>query len=402
MTETIQPKTPEDIQEAIRWAVSSGNPLEVTGGGSKSAFGRPVAAGHRLDVSALAGVGLYEPRELVMDAAAATPLADITAALAEHRQQLFFEPPDLGPLLGGPAGAGTIGGVIACNLAGPRRPMAGAARDHILGFHAVSGRGDVFKSGGRVIKNVTGFDLSKLMTGSFGTLAVMTEIAVKVMPAAEETATVLLAAAHVEGAVDAMAAAMQSPYEVSGAAHLTSQATPSSAVQRVSGGGALTALRLEGPGPSVEYRTDAVRALLAEFGDMEVLETAESLTLWQEIRDVACFVGETDRPVWRISLPPADAAYVAGRLEGHVLFDWAGGLIWLSAPPSADAGHEAVRAAIAECGGHATLVRAAESVRAAVPVFQPQPPALAALAERVKTSFDPDGVLNPGRMVDGV
>ena len=394
MSETIHATTPEHVLEAVQQAVADETPLEVVGGGSKRAFGRPVAAARRLDLSALSGIGLYEPEELAMGAAAATPIADIEMALAANRQQMAFEPPDLGPLLGGAAGGGTIGGAIACNLGGPRRLKAGAARDHVLGFHAVSGHGEVFKSGGRVVKNVTGFDLGKLMAGSFGTLAVMTEVTFRVLPAAEETATVLLAGAGDAAAVAAMTAALQSPYEVSAAAHLTAPVSGS--------GSAVTALRVEGPGPSVDYRCQALRTLLADYGDMEIAGTADSLALWRGIRDVSCFADEPGRPLWRLSVPPAAAAEVAAGLDGRLFYDWGGGLIWLCVEPSDDAGEAAVRGAIAACGGHATLVRAAEQVRATVPVFQPQPAPLAALSARIKESFDPDAVLNRGRMYEGV
>jgi glycolate oxidase FAD binding subunit len=393
VSESIQPNTAEDLQEAVRWAAGGKTPLEVVGGGSKRAFGRPCGATHHLDISALAGITLYEPEELVLGAQAGTPLAHITAALAENRQQLAFEPPDLGPLLGAAPDSATLGGIIACNLAGPRRLSAGAARDHILGFHAVSGRGEMFKSGGRVVKNVTGFDLGKLMCGSFGTLAVMTEVTVKVLPAAEETSTVRLSGLTAEDAVKAMGEALRTPHEVSGAAHLTPEVT---------GGTATTLLRVEGPGPSVEYRCEALRRLLAPHGDIDILGSRESRALWRQIRDVDYFVGEPERPVWRVSVPPMSGAAVAAAIGGRVFLDWGGGLLWVSLAPSDDAGHEAVRAAIAEVGGHATLVRAPEAVRAAVPVFQPQPAPLAALAKRIKGSFDPDAILNPGRMVEGV
>ncbi len=217
MTETFKPRSPDEIEEILRWALAGKTPLEILGGGSKRAFGRPVEAAHGLDLSRLAGIVDYEPNELVMSALPATPMADIEAALASNRQQLMFEPADFGPLLG--TTGGTIGGVVACNLTGPRRIRAGAARDHVLGFQAVSGRGESFKSGGRMFKNVTGFDLSKLMSGSFGTLAVLTEVTFKVLPAAETARTVLVLSADSRAAVRAWLA-LQSPNDVSGAAHL--------------------------------------------------------------------------------------------------------------------------------------------------------------------------------------
>ncbi len=408
MTTVLKPETPEQVREAVAWAVASETPLEVVGAGSKRAVGRPANLAHTLDLSALAGIRLYEPEELVLIAGAGTPLAEIESRLAECNQQLAFEPPDLGPLLGVRDGGGTLGGVIACNLSGPRRIKAGAARDHFLGFKAVSGRGEDFKSGGRVVKNVTGYDLSKLMAGSWGTLAAMTEVTLKVLPAPEKTRTVLVMGLDWAAATAAMTRALQSPHEVSGAAYLPAAVAALSEVPYVAGaGGAVTAIRVEGPGPSVEYRCRVLREELGAFGETEELHSRNSVIFWTEVRDVLPFAGSGDtRAVWRISVPPQEGHRIAERLGKRpgagVYLDWGGGLVWLALEAGEDAAHKEVRATVAECGGHATLIRAPERVRAAVPVFEPQDRVLAALTRRVKESFDPLGVLNPGRMYPGI
>lgn len=407
MSETFKPESTKQVEDAITWALASETSFEVIGGGSKRAYGRPNEAEHLLDLSAISGVVNYEPKELVMSALPATPLAEIAAALEPNRQELAFEPADLGPLLGTGTGAanvsGTIGGAFACNLSGPRRIRIGAARDHILGFQAISGRGEAFKSGGRMFKNVTGFDLSKLFSGSFGTLSVFTELTFKVLPAAETIHTVMVFGLEADEAVRAMTTALHSSNEVSGVAHLPADVASASGVSAVSStGGAVTAVRVEGFGPSVEYRAASLVGLLGEFGETAVLETTASLDLWREVRDVSCFTREANNQVWRLSVPPGEGAVVARRIlkdrPGQVYFDWGGGLLWLSLEATDDAAHEAVRGALGETGGHATLVRASEAVRARVPVFQPQPGSLAALSGRVKESLDPKGVLNPGRM----
>lgn len=404
MTETFKPRTAGEIEEILRWAIAGKTPLEILGGGSKRAYGRPLETAHALDLSQHAGIVNYEPNELVMSALPGTPVADIEAALAPNRQQLLFEPADFGPLLA--TSGGTIGGVVACNLAGPRRIRAGATRDHVLGFQAVSGRGEPFKSGGRMFKNVTGFDLSKLMSGSFGTLAVLTEVTFKVLPAAETVRTVLLLGADPQAAVRAMTLALQSPNDVSGAAHLPADVAVASTVSAVAGAGkAVTALRVEGFGPSVDYRCRALVDLLGEFGAIGDLDAADSEALWREIRDVRFFAGG-DTQVWRLSVPPSQGAAVAGKIlaacQGRAYLDWGGGLVWLALPPRPDAAHAAVRGVLAGVDGHATLIRADISVRRIVPVFQPQPGPLANLTARVKQSFDPERVLNPGRMYAGV
>ncbi|PPR20451.1 MAG: putative FAD-linked oxidoreductase [Alphaproteobacteria bacterium MarineAlpha10_Bin3] len=401
MTTTLKPENAGQVRDAIAWAVAQETPLEVLGGGSKRAIGRPGNAGHTLDLSALRGITLYEAEELVLSAGPGTPIAEIDAALGEFNQELAFEPPDYGPLLGQAAGAGTLGGVIAANLAGPRRIKAGAARDHFLGFAAVSGRGEAFKSGGRVVKNVTGYDLCKVLAGSWGTLGAMTQVTVKVLPAAPKLRTVLILGCDGHQATAAMTGALQSPYEVSGAAFLPAASAARSGVDYVCRAAAsVIAIRIEGPDQSVEYRCAALRAALAEFGPTEELHGHNSAAFWREVRDVLPFAGDT-RIVWKISVPPSDGARVADSLDGDAFLDWGGGLIWL-AVDAADGAHQAVRAAIAGCGGHATLIRAPAELRAAIAVFQPEEPGLARLSAGLKASFDPRGVLNPGRIYAGV
>ncbi len=409
MSETLKPETAEQVLDAVKWAAASESPLAVKGQGSKEGFGRAVEADCRLDLSGLTGIGCYEPNELFMTAGAATTLAEIEAALRQNNQQMAFEPADLGILLGGEGDAGTIGGAIACNLAGSRRIKAGAARDHFLGFNAVSGRGETFKSGGTVVKNVTGFDLSKLIAGSFGTLAVMTEVTFKVLPAPEKTRTVLVLGLSDQDAMKAMAKALGSSHEVSGAAHLPEAAAKGSKVSHVAGTGwSVTAFRVEGPGPSVEHRCRALTALLGGGASVEELHSENSALLWREICDVRLLDGDggNGRQVWRLSVPPMNGAGVAEQLTAvtgaSVFYDWGGGLIWLTMDATPDAGHETVRRAVEAAGGHATLVRAGADVRNRVPVFEPQTGALREITARIKEGFDPKGILNPGRMVEGV
>ena len=409
MSETLKPETAEQVLDAVKWAAASESPLAVKGQGSKEGFGRAIEADCRLDLSGLTGIGCYEPNELFMTAGAATTLAEIEAALRQNNQQMAFEPADLGILLGGEGDAGTIGGAIACNLAGPRRIKVGAARDHFLGFNAVSGRGETFKSGGTVVKNVTGFDLSKLIAGSFGTLAVMTEVTFKVLPAPEKTRTVLVLGLSDQDAMKAMAKALGSSHEVSGAAHLPEAAAKGSKVSHVAGTGrSVTAFRVEGPGPSVEHRCRALTALLGGGASVEELHSENSALLWREICDVRLLDGDggNGRQVWRLSVPPMNGAGVAEQLTAgtgaSVFYDWGGGLIWLTMDATPDAGHETVRRAVEAASGHATLVRAGADVRNRVPVFEPQTGALREITARIKEGFDPKGILNPGRMVEGV
>jgi glycolate oxidase FAD binding subunit len=399
MTEILQPGTVEQVVEAVAWASAEETPIEIVGTGTKRGYGRPMGdvnrtVAHGLDLSGLSGITLYEPEELVLTAGAGTPVAEIEAAVAAKGQMLAFEPPRWARLYG--QDGGTLGGLVACNLAGPRRVKSGAARDHVLGFACVTGRGELVRSGGRVVKNVTGYDLSKLLTGSFGTLAAMTEITVKVLPAAETEATVLVEGLDDAGAVAAMARGLNSSHEVSGAAHLPGHES-----------GPVTALRIEGFVPSVEARTRALCALLGDAGAVRTLDAAASRDFWAKVRDAAPFAAG-EGPLWRLSVTPDRSAAIVAAIRdaagGDVLYDWGGGLVWYApGRPGTDAAAAAVRGALAaDGGGHATLVRAPDAMRRTVDVFQPQPAALAALSRRVKESFDPHHVLNPGRMYEGV
>jgi glycolate dehydrogenase FAD-binding subunit len=409
MTDTLQPRDGAEVEAAVQAAVAQGKALEIVGHGSKRAVGRAAQWDLTLDLSRLSGVTLYEPAELVLSARAGTPLAEIEALVAENGQQLAFEPMDLALLLGGAAGRGTIGGTLAANLAGPRRIKAGAARDHFLGFTAVSGRGETFKSGGRVVKNVTGYDLAKLMAGSWGTLAVMTDVTIKVLPRPEIEETLLILGLGDAAAAQAMTLAMGSAAEVSAAAHAPAAVAARLPIGSLAAAGrAVTALRLEGVPPSIAHRRQLLRATLKAHGELGSLDEAPSRMLWRAVRDVAPFAaaGPGERPLWRVSTAPTCGPDVAARIargaDAAVLYDWAGGLLWIELPPSDDAHASLVRAAVAPAGGHATLMRAPASVRAAVAVFEPPDQVAAALTKRVKEGFDPKGVLNPGRMYAGV
>ena len=405
--DVLRPTTGDEVREAVAWALSAGRTLDLVSGGTKRGLGRPVAADTVLDLAGVAGVSLYEPEELVLTAGPGTSLREIAGRLARHGQCLAFEPPDLGPLLGGAAGGATLGGVIATNLSGPRRIKAGAARDHFLGVKAVSGRGEVFKSGGRVVKNVTGYDLPKLMAGSYGTLAAMTEITVKVLPAAEKLRTVLIGGLDDRAGAAAMSRALSGRHDVSAAAHLPAAIAAASSVERVREmGGAVTALRIEGPEPSVPVRCEALRASFEPDHRVDELHGRDSAALWREVGGAACFASPPDALVWRLSVPPAEGprtvAAIRASVPAEAFYDWGGGLVWLALPGDvAAAGAPSVRAAVEDAGGHASLIRAPEALRRTVPVFHPQPAGRAALGARVKAAFDPKAILNPGRMYDG-
>jgi glycolate oxidase FAD binding subunit len=401
---TFNPKTEGEIVDAVRWALAEQAPVEVVGQGSKRDLGRPLQTEHTIALSDYSGITLYEPEELVLSAKAGTPVAELETLLAAKGQAFQFEPMDYGPLLGLPAGQGSLGGLLATNLCGPRRLKSGSARDHVLGVRVVSGRGELFKSGGRVVKNVTGYDLSKAMANSWGTLGIATEITFKVLPAPETETTLVIRGLADDEAARAMAIAMGSSGEVACASHLPANVS-GRVIDGALKGDAATVLRLEGFAPSVADRATMLKNLLASAGAIDEVSGDISRKLWQEIRDVMPFADGTQRPVWRVSMVPMQAYKLVASLRMgaavDAYYDWQGGLVWLRIEGEPEA--EAVRALIGKYGGgHATLVRAPTNIRAALPVFEPQPAPLAALSKRLKQQFDPSGILNPGRMVAGV
>jgi len=409
MADVLKPETTDQVAEGIKWAQSENAPLAIRGQGTKAGLGRPTQTEVTLDMTGLTGIDLYEPEELVLTAKAGTPMAEIEAALAEKNQQLRFEPGDLGRLYGHAGGetlGGTLGGVVAANWSGPRRIKDGAARDHVLGIKGVTGRGEFIKSGGRVVKNVSGYDLPKLITGSHGTLMAMTEITVKVLPAPEKIRTVLLVGLDADAGRAALSKALGSPHEVSGAAHVPAATAAMLGVDRVAGlGAAVTAIRVEGPALSVEHRAAALAAELTDGSDTQAaaLHTENSRVFWRALSDLEPLVRHPDRMVWKISVAPTKGpGLVAGLGLDDSLhwFDWGGGLVWLGLEGD-DARAEAIRAATDAVGGHAALVRAPDPLRAAVDVFHPLPDPLMGLSRRTKEGFDPAGLLNPGRMYPG-
>jgi glycolate oxidase FAD binding subunit len=401
----MRPIDEREFARVLAEAQATKTPLEVIGAGSKQAIGRPMQTAASVSSKAMRGITLYEPTEMVMAARTGTPLPQVETALAERGQMLAFEPVDYGPMLGGEGSQATIGGVFAANVSGARRVAVGAARDHLLGLRGINGRGEIFKSGGRVMKNVTGYDLCRGLSGSWGTLAVLSEVTFKVLPALEDTATLVLLDLPDDIAVEVLCTAMASPFEVTGAVHL--QAPLAARLEHPGLKGlneAVTALRLESFTKSVAYRRERLKDLLKVYGDIHELERDTSRMFWGELRRLSVLRGIA--PVWRISTRPTAGpkvvAAISAFMECRAFYDWSGGLVWAEVLPTTDAGAADVRRVIATHGGHATLVRGATHVRAAVEVFQPLEAGPARLSRRLKSAFDPAGILNPGRMYEGV
>ncbi len=389
-----EPRDEGEAAEIVGAAAGRSERLRLVGGDTMAGIGRPPQDEATLSARALSGVTLYEPAEMVIAARAGTPLSEVQALLAARGQMLPFEPADLRALMGS-TGEPTFGAVAAANNSGPRRINAGAARDSLIGVRFVNGRGQPIKSGGRVMKNVTGLDLVKLMAGSWGTLGLLTEVTFKVLPVQERVTTLVFSGLDDARAVAALSAALGSPFELTGAAHLPAG---------IDGDVARTLMRLEGFSESLDYRIGELRKLLKRFGTAEIVDGEPSAALWETIRDATPFAGSTEA-VWRLSTRPtrgpALAAAIARAMPARWYYDWGGGLIWLAVSSEGDAGAATIRSALGEQGGHATLIRAPDAVRAAVPVFQPLSEPLMRVTLGIKAAHDPSGVFNPGRMYVG-
>jgi glycolate oxidase FAD binding subunit len=384
---TLKPASAADLIDAIADAARHGTRLAIAGGGSKAAIGAPAPDATPLDMTGFAGVIDYDPAELVLTVGAGTPLAEIQALVAGAGQMLAFEPFDHGPIFGRAAGMATIGGIVAAGVAGSRRLSAGGVRDHLLGFRAVSGRGEAFVAGAKVVKNVTGYDLPKLACGSWGRLFALTELTLKTLPAARACATRAIAGLDPQQAQKVMALAMGSQADVSAAAHIPAH---------VRSEGALTAIRIAGFGPSVVARCAMLDRLLAEHGPVLPLSDSEADAFWSGLRTLAPLGGSA--PLWRINVPPSAGPQIVASLPADAgwMFDWAGGLIWVAfeGPPFM------LRTAAEAAGGHAALVRAPADMRARISALHPQPKGVAALEARVRRAFDPQSIFETGRFRD--
>ncbi len=365
--------TEKGVAQYVYDANANRQKLRIQGGGTRQALGNPCNSNAVLSTAGLNGISLYEPSALTIVAASGTPLADIEDALIAEGQRLPFEPMDHCGLLGS-TGISTIGGVVACNISGPARIQAGACRDSLIGIRMVDGTGAIIKNGGRVMKNVTGYDLVKLMTGSFGTLGVLTEVAFKVLPAPEVSATLIVMGLHHTEAINAMSRALTSPYDVNGAAHISKTAT--------------TLIRVEGFERSVSYRCEQLQNMLGATGEAEIVRDDN---LWKSVRDVEPFHA-LEGAVWRISVSPSEGVKAAEILQvssekTQIIFDWGGGLIWASTPADLD-----VRTALNGISGYVECVRGTHTKRV------PQNAAIARIEKGLRARFDPNGILNAGIM----
>ena len=402
--ERFLPESEQQAQELVQWAAAGGRTIAIQGRNTKHGFGMAVNADCPLSLEKLSGILEYHPEELVMRALPGTPLREIDEALAEHRQHLAFEPPALNRMYR-MDDEGTIGGTFIGNLAGPRRFKAGSARDHILGVRAINGRAETWKSGGKVIKNVSGYDMSKLIAGSWGTLSVVTEVIFKVLPAPPTSMSLAVWGLSTEQAMALLTDIISTPYETSGLAYLPEPALTAIEQNDMSfPGGSLALIRLEGTKLSVNERLRAIRGRLPAGYKNNVLDQAESVTTWSWIRDVTPLHDIQRTPaIVRISIPPASTPALTGyldRLQGCIWYlDAAGGWLWVGICQAAGEDKlNAIRREVGVIGGATTLYRAPSAMKTHGGIYSFPDESIKRLNEKIKSSFDPGNIFNPGRL----
>jgi glycolate oxidase FAD binding subunit len=400
----FNPCSREEIAEIIRNCYKKNIPLEINGSKSKNKIGRNFQAEKTLDLTSYSGIIDYKPEELYIKVKAGTPINSIIEELDKHDQQLAFEPVDFGFLFNGKSNNGTIGGVISCNFAGPRRFKVGSARDHLLGFQGINGKGEIIKSGGTVVKNVTGYDLCKLISGSFGTLSVLTELSVKVLPKPQSSKTLIINNPHIKKAIEYLGTALSSSSDPSGGVFYPEQFDQSFTFNDLTHKGALTAIRIEGPSNSVDHR---IKNLSAELGLLEneysILESVQTKIFWNKTKNLEIF-SNSKKNLLRIVVPISETLSVLQKMkpfEINYFLDWGGSLIWVELEKISLKILREIKDITQQHSGYFTIIKVEDDLKASADIFTIDPIKYK-ISEKIKKSFDPKRIFNPGKMYSGI
>ena len=400
----FNPSSREEIAEIIRNCYKKNIPLEINGSKSKNKIGRNFQAEKTLDLTNYSGIIDYKPEELYIKVKAGTPINSIIEELDKHDQQLAFEPVDFGFLFNGKSNNGTIGGVISCNFAGPRRFKVGSARDHLLGFQGINGKGEIIKSGGTVVKNVTGYDLCKLISGSFGTLSVLTELSVKVLPKPQSSKTLIINNPHIKKAIEYLGTALSSSSDPSGGVFYPEQFDQSFTFNDLTHKGALTAIRIEGPSNSVDHR---IKNLSAELGLLEneysILESVQTKIFWNKTKNLEIF-SNSKKNLLRIVVPISETLSVLQKMKPYEInyfLDWGGSLIWVELEKISLKILREIKDITQQHSGYFTIIKVEDDLKASADIFTIDPIKYK-ISEKIKKSFDPKRIFNPGKMYSGI
>ena len=402
--DTFKPSSREEIAEIIKNCYKKSIPLEINGTKSKNKIGRNFQSEKTLDLSGYSGIIEYKPEELYIKVKAGTPLKEILEAIDKNNQQLAFEPIDFGFLFEGKSNGGTIGGVVACNFAGPRRFKVGSARDHVLGFQGINGKGEVIKSGGTVVKNVTGYDLCKLVSGSYGTLTVLTELSIKVLPKSESSKTLIINNPHLKKAMEYLGTALSSSTDPSGGVFYPERFENNFVFNDLTHKGALTAIRIEGPTNSVDQRISRlVKELSLLENEYSVLDNFQTDLFWGKTRNLEVF-SNLKNNLLRVIVPVSETLNVIQKLKKYEInyfLDWGGNLIWLELEQISLKILREIKEITKEHSGYFTIIKLEDDLKASADIFTIDPIKYK-ISEKIKKSFDPKRIFNPGKMYSGI
>ena len=410
---TKYPQNEREVSVFVKQFYKSDIPIELVGSGSKIKIGKSLQCAKTLNLSKLNGIIEYLPEELYIKVKACTPINQIEKELKKNKQQLAFEPIDFGYIFSGKSDYGTASGQVACNISGPRRFKVGSVRDHILGFRGVNGKGEIIKSGGMVVKNVTGYDLSKLVCGSYGTLVALTEITFKVLPAPEESATLVIHNLNLEMATDLLEKAINSSNDISGATFFPTKPKCTNCVMNIEAtfklndlkyGGSFTAIRIEGTKNSIDERAkNLMNELKIKEYDVSILSTYQSEIFWNKVKNLEVF-SSTKNNIIRIVIPPSQCVqlmYQLSSIKFKYYLDWGGALVWIEACELTEEMFDSMRKKVVKQGGYMTMIKPSDYLPYVEEVFTINRNRFN-LSQHIKKSFDPKRILNPGKMYTGI
>ncbi len=400
----FKPKTEQEIAEFVKFCHSKNIPIEIIGAGSKAKIGRNFQSEKILDLSDYSGIIKYEPEELYIKVKAGTPISEISQTLDKFNQQLAFEPNNFGYLFNGSDNSGTIGGVISTNFSGPRRFKVGSARDHVLGIRVINGRGEIVKSGGTVVKNVTGYDLSKIITGSYGTLAIISEISIKVLPKPSSIKTLIIHNAQLKKSLDYLNISLSSPADVSGGVFYPEYFKDQFSLNDLTNKGPITAIRVEGVSSSIDKRLNSLKKELGLLNnEVNYLNDDQSKIFWQNTQELKVF-NKTEKNIIRAVVPPSKTLNAINNLKkffSRYFIDWGGNLIWIEMEKINSEILKEFSRVIENVGGYYTMLKLDDGLKASVDIFKIDHIKYN-LSEKLKNSFDPKRILNPGKMYSGI
>ena len=403
-SDILKPENENDLQQIIKYCYKKGLPIEIVGTGTKNKIGKKLQCAKILDMSNISGIIEYKPEELYITVKAGTPIKTVQDELKKNNQHIAFEPINFSEIFKKDLNEGTVGGTLSCNFSGSRRFRVGSARDHILGFKGYNGMGEKIKSGGIVVKNVTGYDLSKLITGSFGTLMTLSEITLKVLPIAPDTKTIIISSLPMEHSMGIMGSALSSSNDPSGAIYYPNNLRDSFVFNDLTHPGSITGIRVEGTKISTEKRIDKL------FNDLSladkkttILDSTQSDIFWEYTRALKVF-SKSEKNILRAVVPPSETVNLMNRLKTFhpsYFIDWGGSLIWLELDYLSNQKIDQIRSRIVEAGGYLTVIKSSENIKSSSEIFTIDPIKFK-ISQNLKKSFDPKRIFNPGKMYTGI